>query len=274
MFNSDSPQILKNKARLVDLWNRIDSLNEQEWGELYFLCSFFLIQYKTNDIRTYLESLHESADALLGQFFLQKVLEPTTAGSPPCAISHIGAVRSFFYRFLIDQGRTEKRRPQADYQIGQTTGSDLSDENHTNIIEPISDDTSDESIQVLFDTTQHDMDYFITVSKQWITSLTEDEQLLLRCSFEEGVSAMKLASHYGIASYASKAKRLGISKVRGGGNTDSALRQWFVHLNLNPPEDYINEILGLLKILAVVSLECTALEKSLLRHPNKEGHLS
>jgi len=272
MMNTDTETSIKDR-RIVILWNRISSLDEQEWNELYVLCNFFLTQRTMHNIKTYLRTLNESPDALLSQFFLQKVLEPTSAGSPPCAISHMGAIRSFFYRFLVDQGRNEKRRPHADYQIGQKSGSESSDDNQTKVVEPIAN-ISDESIQSLMHTTQHDMAYFIKASKQWIVSLTSDEQLLLRCSFEEGLSAIKLASYYKIYSYASKAKRLGISKGRSVANENSVLRQWFIHLELDPPEDYINEILGLLKILADISLEYIKLEKSLLKQQNKEHHIS
>jgi len=271
MTITSSSQLEMKKERAVELWNRAVNLSQQEWGELYTLCFPLLIETDTSyKIKNMLRHLHEDADALFSQFFMQKVLQTVSAGGGLIHVNHVGSVREFFYRFLIDQKRVENNRPQSSIQQKGEEALDSDDwiENHVS-------EEAVESVSQLLEQTQHDIDYFRQASMEWIDTLSCEEKLLLRCSFEEKVTASKVASHYGIASYAYKAKKIGIvkaSKSLQGLDYSTHLMKWFIQLGLNPPEDYVSEIAGLLKILAQVSLNYITLDDSLVKPTMKKGH--
>jgi hypothetical protein len=84
-------------GELGDLWLARDTLDQAGWGRLYTIVYQLLINYRPRE----LASLDEERDHYVQEFFDEKVMRRDAVA----ARVHVGALKTFYRRFLIDQIR-------------------------------------------------------------------------------------------------------------------------------------------------------------------------
>jgi len=236
--------------KLSELWFNRQTLNEQQWTELYQLVYSALHTYKP----AILKSLSLEHEDYIQQFFMEKVLLKTCANKTGSI--HAGAIRDFYNRFLISQSRSanEKRNQQ-------TESSD-----HEDFVEKSKPQSSTETMQDDAQILLHDYGWseqqFIEQTRLFYKNLETWAQQYLSLHFcpdaQEALPLNALAQRYKISSYHYKAGLLGITRKK----TDSAqnyhktlLGNWLSNtLKIQCDHENQNIIALVLKILCITAL--------------------
>lgn len=217
--------------RLIYLWQyRGEIQMEAEWAELYQLVHRKLMTCNAPILRT----LPDTREYYIHIFFIYKVFE--TAGRNTTPLHSAGALCTFFRNFLIDDLRGQA--PE------DTLVSSEGEDEEPPLIEQLGVISPEEKL----DPARDAIEYGITLeqvrhsAREFLLTLMGWQRVILARKFcadqDEARSADKLAKELGAVSSAHHLKKLGVTKLHGGGgNPDFAetqLGKWIASLGVEP----------------------------------------
>ena len=228
---------------LRDLWSRRTMLSQAEWEKLYKIIFNALRRHASPE----LFALPESRDDYIQHFFTDKVFP---LDHSDCA--HIGALRCYFQRYLIDQIRRQKTRAEIPLDDTAPMSSHHDDEAandeaaHDAVLSPAFDGAPD-------------YPGIAASARAWLAASEAWARLYLALSYcpdaERSEPLRDLAARYNIASYAYKASRLGFNWKKGIDDYKNTLiGAWLVSLGFSISPDEMDAIHDALKILCFEAL--------------------
>lgn len=236
-------------AELRDLWVRRSNLDNPGWTRLYMIVTSILNQYRPPE----LASLNEDREVYVQEFFHNKVSRRDLL----TRCDHIGALRLYYQRYLLDLIRSNKSRSK--WELEDASGPD--NDSPPSLEE--APETANDTIEVIRELEEAGFvlskiteaaKFFLHSNEEWVRLFIA----LSNCPDAElSEPLVHLAKRKGIKSQAYKAKMLGFN-WRGDDGSDfrsTMIGQWIaeaVGIEIQP--ENIHLIHGALKILCFEAL--------------------
>ena len=278
------------EPRLVELWGRRDALAESQWEELFLLVQRCLGRVRLPEYD--MLPAHSPEELILDYFVDNVLLRSMRASAATSALDHSGALIEYFRRYLIQRGRAEQRRPtgrpEGPAGAGAASGSDadapapvvtrLPDPASTALAAPGAPAPIAPEWLVRFRPGLDEVLRDVHLSPARVVQAAE---ALLRghgawadlagdawwirlylaehhCP-DDGTPLLTLSRRHDIRSYDYKARKLGITWMRGGFRSPADfagtyLGRWVASLGLAIDAEHITAVSAVLEILCLVAL--------------------